>query len=336
MLSCDELGVPAALEISRSGQGAHAWVFFSGRVSARDARRLGTAIISHTCARTRQLKLASYDRLFPNQDTMPKGGFGNLIALPLQKHPRESGCSVFVDSALRPHPDQWAFLAGVQPMAPHDIEPPVLRATGGVHPLDVTFIDDEDLATPWKRQATTTGKLAGTMPRSLTVTLANMVYQDEVSCALGALVGGIEDLPSHVGTVRFFSFLTSSLCTLPATLGMGAMFPLTLRLFSVSGTNAPALLSIPDYEMSGWFATDQASMAELDAGTGELTTMRKGAADGSCGSEGTYRWDGKRFALQEMHWQACGEPDAKGPPFPIVWPTQQGAVVDPNGATPAP
>ena len=103
MQSCDELGVPAALEISRSGRGAHAWVFFAGRVSARDARRLGTAIISHTCARTRQLKLASYDRLFPNQDTMPKGGFGNLIALPLQKHPRESGCSVFVDATLRPY-----------------------------------------------------------------------------------------------------------------------------------------------------------------------------------------------------------------------------------------
>ena len=104
--SCEELGVPAALEISRSGQGAHAWVFFAGLVSARDARRLGTAIISHTCARTRQLKLASYDRLFPNQDTMPKGGFGNLIALPLQKHPRESGCSVFVDASLRPHGDR--------------------------------------------------------------------------------------------------------------------------------------------------------------------------------------------------------------------------------------
>src|ERR1035438_3409161 len=85
MRSCEALGVPAALEISRSGCGAHAWVFFAGRVSARDARRLGTAIISHTCARTRQLKLNSYDRLFPNQDTMPKGGFGNLIALPLQK-----------------------------------------------------------------------------------------------------------------------------------------------------------------------------------------------------------------------------------------------------------
>ncbi|MDP1896792.1 MAG: hypothetical protein Q8K43_02790 [Sulfurimicrobium sp.] len=120
--SCHELGVPVALEISRSGNGAHAWVFFSGSVPARDARRLGTAIISHTCARTRQLKLESYDRLFPNQDTMPKGGFGNLIALPMQKKPRENGYSVFVDMAWRPHQDQWAFLASIQLMSPHDIE----------------------------------------------------------------------------------------------------------------------------------------------------------------------------------------------------------------------
>jgi len=77
--SCFELGVPVALEISRSGNGAHVWIFFSTSVSARDARRLGTAVISHACSRTRQLKLSSYDRLFPNQDTMPKGGFGNLI-----------------------------------------------------------------------------------------------------------------------------------------------------------------------------------------------------------------------------------------------------------------
>jgi len=81
--SCTDLGVPVAIETSRSGNGAHAWIFFAERVSARDARPMGTAIISHTCARTRQLRLTSYDRLFPNQDTMPKGGFGNLIALPL-------------------------------------------------------------------------------------------------------------------------------------------------------------------------------------------------------------------------------------------------------------
>jgi superfamily II DNA or RNA helicase len=174
--SCHELGVPVALEISRSGNGAHAWVFFSGRVSARDARRLGTAIISHTCARTRQLKLESYDRLFPNQDAMPKGGFGNLIALPLQKHPRENGCSVFVDADFRPYQDQWAFLAAIVPMPVHDIEPTILRATGSAHPLDVTFIDEEDQKEPWKKSTSVSQKLVGPMPKSLTVTLANLIY----------------------------------------------------------------------------------------------------------------------------------------------------------------
>jgi len=174
--SCAELGVPAALEISRSGKGAHVWIFFSRRIPARDARRLGTAIISHTCARTRQLQLTSYDRLFPNQDTMPKGGFGNLIALPLQKKPRETGCSVFVDEALQPYPDQWAFLASQRLMALDDLEPAILQATGGSHPLDVTFIDEEDHKEPWKRAAATGKKLPGLLPASLTITLANLVY----------------------------------------------------------------------------------------------------------------------------------------------------------------
>lgn len=177
--SCRELGVPAALEISRSGNGAHAWVFFSSNVTARDARRLGTALISHTCARTRQLKLTSYDRLFPNQDMMPKGGFGNLIALPLQKLPRENGGSVFVDDVLQPYPDQWVFLASVQPMAPHDIEPTILRATGGSHPLDVTFLTEEDQQEPWKRTALAKQRLPGPVPTSLTVTLANLLYFDK-------------------------------------------------------------------------------------------------------------------------------------------------------------
>ena len=174
--SCRELNIPVAVEISRSGNGAHAWVFFSSAVPARDARRLGTAIISHTCARTRQLKLTSYDRLFPNQDTMPKGGFGNLIALPLQKKPRENGCSIFVDDALNPYPDQWAFLAAIQPMSPHDIDPVILCATGGAHPLDVAFITDEDLQEPWKRRPSLSRKLAEPMPASLRVTQANLIY----------------------------------------------------------------------------------------------------------------------------------------------------------------
>ncbi|MGE5471196.1 MAG: TOTE conflict system archaeo-eukaryotic primase domain-containing protein [Bacteroidota bacterium] len=177
--SCKELGLPAALEISRSGSGAHAWIFFSRRVAARDARRLGSAVISHTCAQTRQLKLASYDRLFPNQDSMPKGGFGNLIALPLQKKPREEGKSVFVDERLAPFADQWAYLASIKSMEPADLEAIVFRATGGAHPLDVTFIDEEDNAEPWKKRTTTSGKLAGVMPASIKVTSANLLYVEK-------------------------------------------------------------------------------------------------------------------------------------------------------------
>ena len=112
--SCRELAVPAALEISRSGEGAHVWVFFEEAVLAREARQLGAALISHTCNAMRQLQLSSYDRLFPNQDTLPKGGFGNLIALPLQKDARQRGCSVFVNDDLMPYPDQWAYLAALQ------------------------------------------------------------------------------------------------------------------------------------------------------------------------------------------------------------------------------
>ena len=174
--SCEELGVPVALEVSRSGQGAHAWIFFTSAASARDARRLGTAIISHACSRTRQLRLTSYDRLFPNQDTMPKGGFGNLIALPLQKKPREDGFSVFVDADFRPHPNQWGFLDSIEPMRVHDIESTILRATGGVHPLDVTFIEDEDLATPWKQHNRSVERVFGEKPPTVTVTLANQMY----------------------------------------------------------------------------------------------------------------------------------------------------------------
>ena len=166
--------MPGWGEISRPGNGAHAWLFFSSNVPARDARRLGTAVINHTCARNRQLKLTSYDRLFPNQDTMPKGGFGNLIALPLQKFPRESGRSMFVDDGPQPYPDQWAFLASVQAIAPHDIEPTILRATGGSHPLDVTFITEEVQQKPWKHTTAVKQRLPGSMPKSLTATLANL------------------------------------------------------------------------------------------------------------------------------------------------------------------
>ena len=107
--SCREMNVPAVLERSRSGNGGHVWIFFNRAIPAAAARKLGCAILTRTMEFRQQVGLESYDRFFPNQDTMPKGGLGSLIALPLQKVPRAEGNSVFVDSEFRPHQDQWAF-----------------------------------------------------------------------------------------------------------------------------------------------------------------------------------------------------------------------------------
>jgi superfamily II DNA or RNA helicase len=176
--------VPFAVEISRSGDGAHLWIFFDGAVPARDARRLGTALLSHTCARRRVLQLGSYDRLFPNQDRMPKGGFGNLIALPLQRGPRDRGHSVFVDSNWIPWPDQWAFLAALGRMAESRIEAVIDGATGGAHPLDVAFITEEDEAEPWKRRGTPPISAAD-VPAQVRGVVANALYieKQELSAA---------------------------------------------------------------------------------------------------------------------------------------------------------
>jgi superfamily II DNA or RNA helicase len=174
--SCHTLGVPVALEISRSGNGAHAWIFFEDKVLASDARRLGAAIISHACERTRQLSLSSYDRLFPNQDTLPKGGFGNLIALPLQKRARAQHHSVFVDDALEPYADQWAFLANLERMDPEHIHPVITQAMGNRDPIGVAYVDEDEGAQPWKAPSPRSQKLQGPMPATLSITLANLIY----------------------------------------------------------------------------------------------------------------------------------------------------------------
>ena len=109
--TCRVAGLPGTVERSRSGNGAHVWFFFSAPVPATNARKMGCYLITETMSRRHQLSMESYDRLFPNQDTLPRGGFGNLIALPLQHGPRQRGNTVFVDDRFVPHPDQWQFLS---------------------------------------------------------------------------------------------------------------------------------------------------------------------------------------------------------------------------------
>lgn len=111
-----ELGIDVGIEKSRSGNGAHAWIFFEDPVPAKDARMLGTIILSKCQEQRHELGFDSFDRFFPNQDVLPNGGFGNLIALPLQKKPREHGNSVFLDINFNPFPDQeqWQYMSSMR------------------------------------------------------------------------------------------------------------------------------------------------------------------------------------------------------------------------------
>ncbi len=129
---CERHGVPAYLERSRSGNGGHAWIFFSAPVPAVSARRLGTWLLRETMVCRWEMDLTSYDRLFPNQDFLPRGGFGNLIALPLQKKCRALGNTEFLDVTLRPWSDQWAFLSRVKRMTPLQLEALLASVLGAV------------------------------------------------------------------------------------------------------------------------------------------------------------------------------------------------------------
>jgi superfamily II DNA or RNA helicase len=123
------LRVPVALEVSRSGAGAHAWVFFTSPVPAELARRLGTGLLREAMALRGRMTLASYDRLFPSQDLLPAGGVGNLIAAPLFRPARQNGATVFLDmETLEPHKDQWAYLSTLGRMTPHELKRAADRA----------------------------------------------------------------------------------------------------------------------------------------------------------------------------------------------------------------
>ncbi len=178
--TCHRLGVPTALERSRSGSGGHVWVFFDEAIPATIVRRLGSHVLTETMERRPDIGLDSYDRFFPNQDTLPRGGFGNLIALPLQKQPRANGNSEFLDEDGTPYLDQWKFLSSIQRMSRSAVENIVQDAgrRGRIVNVRIATPDDDEeepwLAAPSRRPREPA--IRGTLPKRLTLTLADQIY----------------------------------------------------------------------------------------------------------------------------------------------------------------
>lgn len=179
LATCKRANLPVALERSRSGNGGHVWMFFDGPTPAALARRLGSHILTETMEHRPEMGLDSYDRFFPNQDTLPQGGFGNLIALPLQKESREAGNSVFVDERFAPHADQWAFLSSIKPIARTIVEGIVHDARQRGRIVGVRMAPVEEDAEPWKARPSrrrSEPAIAGPLPTRLELTLGDQVY----------------------------------------------------------------------------------------------------------------------------------------------------------------
>src|SRR5207302_9733619 len=151
LATCRRFQVPAAVERSRSGNGAHIWTFFDRPVLAADARRLGCALLTRTMEKRHEIGLDSYDRLFPSQNTLPKGGFGNLIALPLQKEPRQQENSVFLNELFQPYPNQWEFLESVQRTRVDTLSSLIrdLAPTGNALGVRLNLSEDQNAEAPW-------------------------------------------------------------------------------------------------------------------------------------------------------------------------------------------
>ncbi len=144
---CHDWDVPCSVERSRSGNGAHVWIFFNEPIAAAKARKLGNAILTEAMNRNVRLSFKSYDRFFPNQDQLPEGGFGNLVALPLQGQARRQGNSVFVDDNFLPYPDQWGYLQNIEKLTETQVDALLMRYATA---LPMGNLSSTSEAKPWE------------------------------------------------------------------------------------------------------------------------------------------------------------------------------------------
>ena len=235
--ACRKLDLPVVLERSRSGNGGHFWFFFEEAIPTILARKLGAVVLTAALESRPEIGLRSYDRLFPNQDTLPTGGFGNLIALPLQREPRQRGDSVFVDDTFQPHPDQWAFLSQVPRLAYRTVQSIVRKAEGRDRVLAIRSVESDDTPAPrpWalspsRRPVDDLGPIA--VPGPLEIVLGDQIYIPKADLppalrnrlvriaafqnpefhkaqalrlsthAIPRIVACAEDLPGHIGLPR--------------------------------------------------------------------------------------------------------------------------------------
>lgn len=179
MNTCRKFSVSAALERSQSGNGAHVWIFFKEAMPAKIARLLGTGLLTQTMQERHHVSLDSYDRIFPNQDTMPKGGFGNLIALPLHGARRKKGNSVFLDDTLAIHVDQWEFILTIRPLSQQETSTLIEKMSREGNLLDIRSSQtDEEYPDPWVSPKTnlTYPNINAPLPEKIELVMANLIY----------------------------------------------------------------------------------------------------------------------------------------------------------------
>jgi len=181
---CCELDIPILIERSRSGKGAHAWFFFEHPIAASIARKFGSAMLTFAMNKWHEISFKSYDRLFPNQDFMPKGGFGNLIALPLQKAAREDKNSVFIDDHFQPFYDQWAILASITKLSENELEILISKLCQG-NELGTLKKDNEETTKPWETDKIEIRK--DDFPKKLEIIKANMLFIPKAGLSQRAL-----------------------------------------------------------------------------------------------------------------------------------------------------
>lgn len=180
---CSQFEIPVGIERSQSGNGCHAWFFFDQKISTVLARKFGTSLLTYSMGKRHEISFKSYDRLFPNQDTMPKGGFGNLIALPLQKIARDKENSVFIDENFEPYPDQWQFLSGIPKLNEKNITSFITQLTQG---NDLGMLKDEQSESkPWVKQSIDLKK--HDFPKTVKIVTSGMLYVEKKGLSQKAL-----------------------------------------------------------------------------------------------------------------------------------------------------